>query len=61
MVPARKASKSAKRARASHHALRPLNLSACPRCGTARLPHRACQNCGYVNGKVSLKVETKES
>ncbi len=60
MVPARKASKSAKRSRASHHALRPLNLSACPRCGTAKMPHRACANCGYVNAKVSLKVETEE-
>ena len=61
MVPTRKTSKSRKRSRRSHHALRPVNLGACPRCGTAKLPHRACGNCGYVNSKVSIKIETEES
>jgi len=60
MVPKRKTSKSVKRSRRSHHAIRPVNISACARCGTARLPHHACANCGYVNSKVSIKVETKE-
>ncbi len=60
MVPKRRTSKSVKRSRRSHHALRPLNLASCPRCGTAKMPHKACANCGYVNTKVSLKIETEE-
>lgn len=61
MVPARRSSKSMKRKRRSHHALRPVNITACPKCGKARLPHRACANCGYYTSKVSLKIETEES
>ncbi len=61
MVPKRKTSKAVKRARRSHHALRPANLGECPRCHQAKLPHRACANCGYLNSKVSIKIETEES
>lgn len=61
MVPDRRTSKSVKRSRRSHQALKPVNLCDCPRCGTAKLPHRACANCGYVNSKVSIKVESEES
>ncbi len=50
-----------KRKRRSHHALRPVNIAACLKCGQAKLPHRACSNCGYHNSKVSLKIETEES
>ncbi|MFQ5430212.1 MAG: 50S ribosomal protein L32 [Phycisphaerae bacterium] len=61
MVPSRRTSKAVKRARRSHHALRPINLSRCPRCDAAKLPHRACEQCGYVNAKVSIKIKTEES
>jgi large subunit ribosomal protein L32 len=61
MVPARRKSKATKRARRSHHALKPINLVACPRCGAAKLPHAACEGCGYVNSKVALKVKAEEA
>jgi large subunit ribosomal protein L32 len=61
MVPARRKSKARTRAGRSHHALRPANTQACPRCGKAKLPHRACANCGYVNAKVTLPIKTEES
>ncbi|MFN3270481.1 MAG: 50S ribosomal protein L32 [Candidatus Kapaibacteriota bacterium] len=29
----------------------------CPQCGAAKLPHRACPECGYYNGrKIISKV-----
>lgn len=61
MVPARRKSKARTRAGRSHDALRPINTVACPRCGQAKLPHRACANCGYVSAKVALKIKTEES
>jgi large subunit ribosomal protein L32 len=61
MLPARRKSKAMKRAHRSHQALRAVDLAACPRCGTAKLPHRACLNCGYVNLKVAIKVKTEET
>ncbi len=60
MLPKRRTSKSVKRSRRSHHALTALNLTACQQCGKARMPHRACPNCGYVNSKVSIEIKTKE-
>ena len=49
------------RSRRAHHALKPRNVQACPKCSTAKLPHKACENCGYYNSKVSIKVKTQES
>jgi large subunit ribosomal protein L32 len=45
--PKRRHSKHRKRIRRSHHALGSLNVSHCPRCGSASLPHRVCDNCGH--------------
>jgi large subunit ribosomal protein L32 len=59
MLPVKKTSKARKRKRRSHHALTPPNLTACPRCGKSKLPHAACQNCGYVSRKVALPVAEK--
>jgi len=61
MVPVRKKSKARKRSRRAHHSLRPPHLVACPQCGRARLPHRACRNCGYVNAHTSVAREEQES
>ena len=61
MLPTSKTSKSVKRSRRSHHALKAINLCACPRCGKAKLPHRACAGCGYVNSRISIKVNAEES
>jgi len=60
MLPARKVSKPRKRNRRSHHALAVLNLSRCSQCGQAKLPHAACDNCGYVNPQTKLELEKTE-
>ncbi len=60
MLPVQKHSKSRKRKRRSHHALKPIHYVRCPQCGNAKLPHAACDNCGYVNPKLALQVEPSE-
>jgi large subunit ribosomal protein L32 len=59
MVPVKKTSKCRKRKRRSHHALRPVGLAPCPKCGKTKLPHAACTNCGYVSAKLALPVAEK--
>ena len=61
MLPVTKKSKMRKRTRRSHHALRPVHLIACPQCGQAKLPHAACQNCGYVNTRTKIKVGAEKT
>jgi len=57
MLPVQKHSKSRKRKRRAHHALKPIHYVRCPQCGNAKLPHVACDNCGYVNPKLALQVD----
>lgn len=61
MLPVFKSSKARKNKRRSHHALRPPNLVACPKCGVSKLPHAACDNCGYVSSGVALPVKEQEA
>ena len=49
--PKRKTSKSRKNKRRTHWNLNEKNLAECPRCHEMKLPHRACLECGYYNGK----------
>ena len=56
MLPVKKISKSRTRSRRAHHRLTPTNYSLCTKCGTAKLPHAACGQCGYVNPKITLKL-----
>jgi large subunit ribosomal protein L32 len=61
MLPVKKTSKSRTRTRRSHHRLKAVNYSICSKCGNAKLPHAACENCGYVNPKIKLKLGKEES
>lgn len=41
----------------AHQAMRPINYVECPNCNQPKLPHAACDNCGYVRPGLSLEME----
>ena len=59
MLPVQRHSKSRKRKRRSNQALKPIHYVRCPQCSSSKLPHAACDNCGYVNPKLALQMETE--
>ncbi|MCJ7543730.1 MAG: 50S ribosomal protein L32 [Phycisphaerae bacterium] len=60
MLPSQKISRSRTRSRRAHHAKRPPNFVDCPRCNSPKLPHAACDNCGYVRPGLSLEVKKED-
>jgi large subunit ribosomal protein L32 len=60
MLPAQKISRSRTRSRRAHQAKRPVNFVDCPRCNSPKLPHAACDNCGYVRPGLSLEVKKED-
>lgn len=60
-VPKRRQSVTRKNKRRSHDALTAPNVSACPKCGEATMPHRACKACGTYKGReVIAQAEATE-
>ncbi len=51
-VPKRKVSRSRRDKRRTHKKLSIPNVVECSHCHQPRLPHRACPNCGYYNGRL---------
>ena len=43
--------------RRAHHALKSLNLAACPNCNAVIRPHRVCDACGFYKGKQVITVK----
>lgn len=56
-VPKRKTSKSRRDKRRTHYKLEIPGISACPKCGEAKLPHRVCKSCGTYKDKEVIAVE----
>ena len=61
MLPTKKTSKMRTRTRRSHHRLTPPKYVLCKKCDHAKLPHAACENCGYVNEKITLDIAQEET
>ncbi len=57
MLPIVRTSKARKGNRRSHHALRAAHTVNCPQCASRKLPHAACDNCGYVRPGLSIKSQ----
>jgi len=58
-VPRGRRTKSKQGHRRSHLGLKPPQLSKCPRCSAAIMPHRVCANCGYYRGRQVIDVLAK--
>ncbi len=56
-VPKRKTSKSKRNSRRAHIKVSAPNLSVCPQCGEAKLPHHVCKNCGSYNGRTVIEAK----
>lgn len=39
------------RNRRSHHNLKAVSFSVCPKCGKEKFPHKLCAHCGHYKGK----------
>ncbi|WP_419920681.1 50S ribosomal protein L32 [Candidatus Poriferisodalis sp.] len=56
-VPKKKTSKSKTRSRrAAAWRLSEAPRSVCPRCNSAKLPHRVCGQCGWYAGRQALDI-----
>jgi large subunit ribosomal protein L32 len=54
-VPKHRHSKSRRDKRRTHQKITAPNISACPQCGEARLPHHACMACGSYRGRTVIE------
>lgn len=59
-VPKHKTSKSKRDMRRAHDHIDAPNLSICPKCGEAKLPHHACPSCGEYKGRTLIPEEETE-
>ena len=57
-VPKSKTSKARRdKRRNSHWKLKAPGIVECPKCGTYRLPHRACRACSFYKGREVIKMD----
>jgi large subunit ribosomal protein L32 len=60
-LPGHRRTSSHKRRRASHFAMKKINLCFCSKCGKAVLPHNVCGFCGAYDGKEAVKIKLKKA
>ena len=60
MVPVQRKSRSQSKKHRSHRHLTPVQAVRCPNCGTSKMPHAACGNCGYVRPGLKLELSKEE-
>jgi large subunit ribosomal protein L32 len=60
-LPGHRRTSSHKRRRASHFALKRMQIFTCPRCKKPVLPHMACRFCGFYAGRQVLPAAQAEA
>ena len=55
--PKRRHSQKRTSTRRAHDSLKAHSLAECPNCHEKKMPHRACQKCGYYKGREVLDVK----
>ena len=55
--PKRRHSKARRDRRRAHDFLDVHSLAECPHCHEKKMPHQACPNCGYYNGREVILVK----
>ncbi len=58
-LPAKRTTSSKRDMRRAHHALTPVNVGACSKCGKPQFSHCACANCGFYKGREVTDVLAK--
>ncbi|MBM3312703.1 MAG: 50S ribosomal protein L32 [Candidatus Aminicenantes bacterium] len=53
--PKRRHSHARKGRRRSHDGIAVPSFAGCPNCGTPKLPHKACPECGFYRGRQVIK------
>ncbi|MFP4616802.1 MAG: 50S ribosomal protein L32 [Candidatus Paceibacterota bacterium] len=59
MVVRMRINRSQTRSRRSDKGHKKQTLIMCPECGSRKLPHRACENCGMYKGKMVIDVNAQ--
>jgi len=60
MVPCQRQTRTQGRNRRSHDALKAVQAVRCPNCGSAKLPHAACNDCGYVRPGLQIQLTRED-
>ena len=55
--PKRKHSTGRRDRRRAHDAIQARNLTACSNCGSMRLPHTVCPNCGHYKNREVIEIK----
>ena len=58
MLPVQRKTRAQGGKRRSQQRLKPVHTVQCPNCGSPKLPHAACRECGYV--RPGLKINLSE-
>ncbi|MFI4860587.1 MAG: 50S ribosomal protein L32 [Phycisphaerales bacterium JB063] len=61
MLPQQRQSRTKGRNRRSHDALSARKAVTCPSCGSAKLPHCACAECGFVRPGLKLSQSREQA